>query len=179
MLHSAIGTEALEASQAKQASSVIETVFTGVKNMLHKGMSMTNLISDNYIFNVDVSGVNVVITEHSILVPMETDEGTALIVLDKDTATAETVLDTLFKGKVAKGAAPESMANKIIEAIKSMKGNHLENADLVTDIASASLEQDSFLDKLKAKASESVAAVKKMVAGTTEELSAKDDSKLE
>ena len=67
-----------------------------MKKMIHKGMDMANLVSEQ---KNQIS--NLVVTEHAVLVPLETKDGTALVILDKDTATADNVLDTLFDGKKA------------------------------------------------------------------------------
>ena len=62
--------------------------------------------------------------------PLQTKDGTALVVLDKDTDTANSVLDTLFDSKQIKGDAG-NMADKIIKGIKQMSGKGLAEADLV------------------------------------------------
>ena len=95
VLHGAIGTANLQ--EHKKESSIVNQVFSGMKNMIHKGMEMVNLIDSA---KKDIT--NLVITEHAVLVPLETAEGTSLIILDKDTETTEAVLDTLFNAKQAK-----------------------------------------------------------------------------
>ena len=96
VLHSAIGTENLSAAKTKQSGSIIDTVFSGMKTIIHKGMDTTSLVSEH---KGDIT--NLVVTEKAVLVPLVTNEGTALVVLDKDTHTADAVLDTLFDSNKA------------------------------------------------------------------------------
>ena len=74
-----------------------------------------------------------------MLVPLQTKDGTALVVLDKDTDTANNVLDTLFDSKKIKGDATQ-MADKIIKGVKQMAGKGLAEADLVSEIAKPKAE---------------------------------------
>lgn len=107
VLHGAIGTESLAAAKPQQASSVVDLVFSGMKDMIHKGMDMAHLVAEK---RHDIS--NLVVTEHAVLVPLETKEGTALVVLDKDTQAADAVLDTLFDGKKAEELVAKFKAQK-------------------------------------------------------------------